>query len=71
MTGRNISLAQYVSACVAVAALVSIALLLFGFPLFMTIPAALLAGAKTSHENAYKLPLVERTLAAALMQAKG
>lgn len=33
--------------------------------------SALLAGAKTSHENAYKLPLVERTLAAALMQAKG
>ena len=33
--------------------------------------AALLAGAKPSHENAYKLPLVERTLAAVLMQAKG
>ncbi|HWV60413.1 MAG TPA: xanthine dehydrogenase family protein subunit M, partial [Sphingopyxis sp.] len=33
--------------------------------------SALLAGANTSHENAYKLPLVERTLAAALMQAKG
>jgi xanthine dehydrogenase YagS FAD-binding subunit len=31
----------------------------------------LLAGAKTSHENAYKLPLVERTLAAVLAQAKG
>ncbi|QCB56102.1 xanthine dehydrogenase family protein subunit M [Sphingopyxis sp. PAMC25046] len=33
--------------------------------------SALLAGAKTSHENAYKLPLVERTLAGVLMQAKG
>ena len=33
--------------------------------------SALLAGAKTSHENAYKLPLVERTLAAVLAQAKG
>ena len=33
--------------------------------------AALLAGAKPSHENAYKLPLFERTLAAVLMQAKG
>ena len=33
--------------------------------------AALLAGARTSHENAYKLPLVERTLAAVLAQAKG
>ena len=33
--------------------------------------AALLAGAKTSHENAYKLPLVERTLAAVLAQARG
>jgi xanthine dehydrogenase YagS FAD-binding subunit len=33
--------------------------------------AALLAGAKTSHENAYKLPLVERTLASVLAQAKG
>jgi len=32
---------------------------------------ALLAGARTSHENAYKLPLVERTLAGMLMQAKG
>ena len=32
---------------------------------------ALLAGAKSSHENAYKLPLVERTLAGILMQAKG
>lgn len=33
--------------------------------------SALLAGAKTSHENAYKLPLVERTLAGVLAQAKG
>ena len=31
----------------------------------------LLAGAKTTHENAYKLPLVERTLAGVLAQAKG
>lgn len=36
-----------------------------------TVTAALLAGAKTSHENAYKLPLVARTLAAVLAQAKG
>lgn len=35
------------------------------------VTAVLLAGAKTSHENAYKLPLVERTLAGVLMQAKG
>jgi xanthine dehydrogenase YagS FAD-binding subunit len=33
--------------------------------------AALLAGAKTTHENVYKLPLVERTLASVLAQAKG
>ncbi len=33
--------------------------------------AALLADAKTTHENAYKVPLVERTLAGVLMQAKG
>jgi xanthine dehydrogenase YagS FAD-binding subunit len=33
--------------------------------------AALLAGAKTTHDNAYKLPLVERTLAAVLADAKG
>jgi xanthine dehydrogenase YagS FAD-binding subunit len=33
--------------------------------------AALLAGATTTHENAYKLPLVERTLASVLAQAKG
>ncbi len=31
----------------------------------------LLAGAKPSHENAYKLPLVERTLAGVLAQARG
>lgn len=35
------------------------------------VSAGLLAGAKTSHENAYKLPLVERTLAGVLAQAKG
>jgi xanthine dehydrogenase YagS FAD-binding subunit len=33
--------------------------------------AQLLADAKTTHENSFKLPLVERTLAAVLMQAKG
>lgn len=33
--------------------------------------AALLADAKATHENAYKLPLVERTLASVLAQAKG
>ena len=32
---------------------------------------ALLADAKTTHENAYKPPLVERTLAGVLAQAKG
>ena len=31
----------------------------------------LLAGATTTHENAFKLPLVERTLAAVLTEAKG
>ena len=31
----------------------------------------LLAGAKTTHENAFKLPLVERTLAAVLIEARG
>jgi xanthine dehydrogenase YagS FAD-binding subunit len=36
-----------------------------------TVTAKLLAGAKTTHENAYKLPLVERTLAGVLAQAKG
>ncbi|MDO9402936.1 MAG: xanthine dehydrogenase family protein subunit M [Polaromonas sp.] len=34
------------------------------------VTSQLLAGARTTHENAYKLPLVERTLAAVLMQAK-
>jgi xanthine dehydrogenase YagS FAD-binding subunit len=36
-----------------------------------TVAEGLLAGAKTTHENAYKLPLVERTLAGLLTQAKG
>ena len=31
----------------------------------------LLAGARTTHENAFKLRLVERTLAAVLTEAKG
>ncbi|MEA2958164.1 MAG: xanthine dehydrogenase YagS FAD-binding subunit, partial [Alphaproteobacteria bacterium] len=31
----------------------------------------LLAGAMPTHENAFKLPLVERTLAAALAEARG
>jgi xanthine dehydrogenase YagS FAD-binding subunit len=35
------------------------------------VTAQLLAGARTTHENAFKLPLVERTLAAALAEAKG
>ena len=35
------------------------------------VAAGLLAGAKTTHENAYKLSLVERTLAGMLAQAKG
>jgi xanthine dehydrogenase YagS FAD-binding subunit len=35
------------------------------------VAAQLLAGAKTTHENAFKLPLVERTLTAVLMQARG
>lgn len=35
------------------------------------VAAKLLAGARTTHENAYKLPLVERTLAGVLAQAKG
>ena len=33
--------------------------------------AKLLAGARTTHENAFKLRLVERTLAAVLTEAKG
>ena len=35
------------------------------------VAARLLAGAKPTHENAFKLPLVERTLAAVLAEAKG
>ena len=35
------------------------------------VTGGLLAGARTSHENAYKLPLVERTLAGVLAQARG
>jgi xanthine dehydrogenase YagS FAD-binding subunit len=34
------------------------------------VTAQLLAGARTAHENAFKVPLVERTLAAVLAQAK-
>ncbi|MDB5794016.1 MAG: molybdopterin dehydrogenase [Noviherbaspirillum sp.] len=33
--------------------------------------AALLAGARTTHDNAFKVPLVERTLASVLIEAKG
>jgi xanthine dehydrogenase YagS FAD-binding subunit len=33
--------------------------------------AALLAGARTTHDNAFKVPLVQRTLASVLAQAKG
>ncbi|WP_020652118.1 FAD binding domain-containing protein [Massilia niastensis] len=35
------------------------------------VAAGLLAGARTTHENEFKLPLVERTLAAVLQDAKG
>jgi xanthine dehydrogenase YagS FAD-binding subunit len=35
------------------------------------VTAGLLAGARTTHDNAFKLPLVERTLAAVLTEAKG
>ena len=35
------------------------------------VASGLLAGAKPSHDNAYKLPLVERTLAGVLAEAKG
>jgi xanthine dehydrogenase YagS FAD-binding subunit len=35
------------------------------------VAAQLLAGARTTHENAFKLALVERTLAAVLAEAKG
>jgi xanthine dehydrogenase YagS FAD-binding subunit len=34
------------------------------------VTAVLLAGAQPAHDNAFKLPLVERTLAAALLQAR-
>jgi xanthine dehydrogenase YagS FAD-binding subunit len=33
--------------------------------------AALLADARTTHDNAFKVPLVERTLASVLNEAKG
>ena len=33
--------------------------------------AGMLAGARTTHENAFKVPLVERTLASVLAEAKG
>ena len=35
------------------------------------VAAQLLAGARTTHDNAFKLPLAERTLAAVLTEAKG
>ena len=35
------------------------------------VAAGLLAGARTTHENAFKVPLVERTLASVLAEAKG
>jgi xanthine dehydrogenase YagS FAD-binding subunit len=35
------------------------------------VTARLLAGARTTHDNAFKLPLAERTLAAVLAEAKG
>ena len=35
------------------------------------VTAQLLAGARPTHENAFKLPLVERTLASVLAEAKG
>ena len=35
------------------------------------VTAALLAGARPTHENAFKLPLVERTLGAVLTEARG
>jgi xanthine dehydrogenase YagS FAD-binding subunit len=35
------------------------------------VTSKLLAGARTTKENAYKLPLVERTLASVLAEAKG
>jgi xanthine dehydrogenase YagS FAD-binding subunit len=36
-----------------------------------SVTAQLLAGARTTHDNAFKLPLVERTLASVLAEAKG
>jgi xanthine dehydrogenase YagS FAD-binding subunit len=36
-----------------------------------SVTARLLAGARTTHDNAFKLPLVERTLASVLAEAKG
>jgi xanthine dehydrogenase YagS FAD-binding subunit len=35
------------------------------------VASSLLAGARTTHENAFKVPLVERTLASVLAEAKG
>ena len=35
------------------------------------VTAGLLAGARTTPDNAFKLPLVERTLGAVLTEAKG
>jgi xanthine dehydrogenase YagS FAD-binding subunit len=35
------------------------------------VTAALLAGARTTHDNAFKVPLVERTLSAVITEAKG
>jgi xanthine dehydrogenase YagS FAD-binding subunit len=35
------------------------------------VAAGLLAGARTTEDNAFKLPLVERTLAAIIAEAKG
>jgi xanthine dehydrogenase YagS FAD-binding subunit len=35
------------------------------------VASALLAGARTTHENQFKVPLVERTLASVLAEAKG
>jgi xanthine dehydrogenase YagS FAD-binding subunit len=36
-----------------------------------TVATGLLAGARTTHDNAFKVPLVERTLASVLIEAKG
>jgi xanthine dehydrogenase YagS FAD-binding subunit len=36
-----------------------------------TVAAGLLSGARTTHDNAFKVPLVERTLASVLIEAKG